>query len=340
MNRKGVNYDIGTLTTRNTLSRETFDPAIVRREIEIIRTDLRCTAIRISGKDIERLAFAAEYALRQGLEVWFSPTLIDAREQETLTYITECARAAEKLREQAPNLVFVVGLELTAFMRGLVDGNNILERLKTFMTPWRLIKSTIVRGSFNKNLNAFLLKATAMARECFHGQLTYASGSWEEVDWSLFDIVGVNHYRNVGNKKAYRENLRAYFLHGKPVVITEFGCCAYRGGEDKGGYGWAVVDWNKTPPQVRRGLARDETTQARYLIELLEVFEAEAVEGAFVFTFVSPCYPHHENPLYDLDMAGYGVVKTYLNHMGATYKDMPWEPKESFFKLAEYYGMH
>ena len=179
MHRKGVNYDIGTLTTRNTLSRETFDPAIVRREIEIIRSDLCCTAIRISGKDIERLVFAAEYALRQGLEVWFSPTLTDSGQQETLTYIADCARAAEKLRGQAPNLVFVVGLELTAFMRGLVDGNNIFERLETFMTPWRLVKSTIVRGSFNNNLNAFLLKATAVARECFHGKgASAAPAAW------------------------------------------------------------------------------------------------------------------------------------------------------------------
>jgi hypothetical protein len=30
-----------------------------------------------------------------------------------------------------------------------------------------------------------LLNATAMTRECFHGQLTYASGSWEAEYYSM-----------------------------------------------------------------------------------------------------------------------------------------------------------
>jgi hypothetical protein len=33
------------------------------------------------------------------------------------------------------------------------------------------------------------------------------------------------------------------------------------------------------------------------------------------------------------------VVKSYLDRKGVTYKDMPWEPKESFFRLADFYGI-
>lgn len=340
MNYKGINYDAGVSTTHGTLSRETFDPQIVRREIEIIQNDLHCNAIRISGQDIERLILAGNFAIQQGLDVWFSPSLPDATEEETLKYFAECARAAEDLRKQSPTTVFVTGVELTAFMRGLLEGDTPMQRLSTLMNPLRLIKSTITKGSFHKNLNLFLSKAVEVVRQHFQGRITYASGPWEEVDWSPFDFVGVDFYRDAMNKKAYEKNLHGYLKHGKPVVITEFGCCTYQGAEDKGGYGWAVVDWSKTPPELKQEFTRDETGQANYLIELLRLFEREKVEGAFAFTFVSPSYPHSEERIHDLDMASYGIVKSYASQKGSTYKNMPWEPKEAFFELAQYYGTH
>jgi hypothetical protein len=340
MKIKGINYDVGIPTTHGTLSRETFDPQTVRREIEIIRNDLHCNAIRISGQDMERLALAGGFAIQQGLEVWFSPSLPDATPQETLNYFAECAEVAEQLREQSANTVFVTGVELSAFMQGLLVGHTPMERLSTLLHPLRLIRSTISKGSFQKNLNKFLAEAVGLVRERFHGRVTYASGPWEDVNWSLFDFVGVDYYRDLANDKVFEKNLRAYFRHRKPVVITEFGCCTYQGAEKKGGYGWVVVDWNKQPPQLKRRLYRDETSQAIYLIDLLEIFEQENVEGAFAFTFFSPSYPHHNNPLYDLDLASYAIVKSYAGQTGDTYGDMPWEPKESFFKLADYYKTH
>jgi hypothetical protein len=177
-------------------------------------------------------------------------------------------------------------------------------------------------------------------REHFHGQLTYASGTWETVDWTLFDFVGIDYYRDVINKNSYREKLRAYFKYSKPVVILEFGCCTYKEAEDKGSYGWTIVDRSKTPVHLEGEFVRDESTQANYLTELLDICNMERVEGAFVFTFVNPTYPYNENPSYDLDMASYSVVKTYENKKGTTYEGMPWEPKKSFATLAEYYMKH
>jgi hypothetical protein len=98
MNIKGITYDVGTPTTHSTLSRETFDPRIVRREIEIIRNDLHCSAIRIHGQDVERLVLAGNFAIPQGLDVWFSPSLPDGTEDETLYYFAECASVAKHLR--------------------------------------------------------------------------------------------------------------------------------------------------------------------------------------------------------------------------------------------------
>ncbi len=338
MKRKGINYDVGTYTTGNSSSREEFDHAVVQREINIIKNDLHCTAIRISGQDIERLLFATRCALQEGLEVWFSPALINATAAETLDYFRTCAKAAEEYRTQWPNLVFVAGCELTFFMKGLVSGDSPVERMQTFMKPWRLLMSAVRLGPFDRNLNRFLADATKVVRESFKGQVSYASGVWENVDWSLFDIIGVDYYRDVATKNHYAEKLRKYAAMGKPLVVTEFGCCTYEGAEDKGGFGWAIVDRSQTPPRLKGEYKRSEETQAKLLIDSLDIFGAEDVDGAFVFTFVMPKYPYHEDPQLDLDVASYSLVKNYIDGHGKTYPDMPWEPKASFHALADYYA--
>lgn len=338
LNRKGIHYDVGTFTRgKESSSRENFDPAIVKREMEIIKNDLHCNAIRISGQALERLTTAADFALQQGLEVWFSPAYVDADEKDTLAYFAECAKAAEQLRVQYSNVIFVAGCELTFFMKGLVLGDTAFDRINTFMRPFRLLKSTIFMGSFNKRLNAFLAKAVGLIKENFHGKITYASGTWESVNWGLFDFVGVDYYRDAINRNTYREKLKNYFIYDKPVIITEFGSCTYKGAEEKGGFGWAIVDRSKTPMQLKKEYERDETVPADYISDLLNVFKEEQVEGAFVFTFASYSYLYHETPLYDLDMAAYGVVKTFTDQKGTTYQDMPWEPKKAFYTLAEQY---
>ncbi|QHW34693.1 abortive infection protein [Paenibacillus rhizovicinus] len=345
--RKGINYDVGTHTRSQAYSsREHFDPAIVRRELEIIRHDLHCNAVRISGQDIERLTVAARFAIEQGLEVWFSPSYVNADEAETLAYFEACASAAEELRKLSPNVIFIVGCELTFFMKGLVTGETAFDRMQTLINPWKLIKNTLRKGSFHKRLNAFLTKAVAVVRSRFHGKLTYASGVWEQVNWAPFDFVGIDCYRDRMNQGSYREKLRAYFKHGKPVVVLEFGCCTYAGASEKGGYGWAIVDRDQSPPRMKGEYVRDENEQTRYMEELLTIFKEEQVEGAFWYTFVMPFYPGSENPQFDLDMASYSVVKSLDDGVVATsiasktiaYSGMPWEPKASFRRLAELYA--
>lgn len=74
MRRKGVLYDVGRVLGVNW--RPVFDPKVVHRELEIIRDDLHCNAVKICGRDLDRLTFAAEAALALGLEVWFYPDMI------------------------------------------------------------------------------------------------------------------------------------------------------------------------------------------------------------------------------------------------------------------------
>ncbi|WP_274648799.1 hypothetical protein [Paenibacillus humicola] len=334
MNRKGVHYDVGVETKGSMIrTRPSFDTEVVRREIAIIKHVLNCNAIRISGTDPDRLMTAAEIALKQGLEVWLSPQIHDMDEEETLSYTIACAEKSELLRRRYSKLVFILGCELTLFMQGLLPGNTIYERVDRpdFI---EIVKT----GAHNKLLQAFLSKAIRNVRSVFRGEVTYASAPLEAVDWGLFDYVGLDYYRSSHNKASYAGKLKSFSEWGKPVIITEFGCCAYQGADQAGGRGWMIVDRATQPPKRLNGIyVRDEALQAKELAEQLAIFDDADVEGAFVFTFVAPVWVHDQDPLYDLDMASYGLVKTYADGRGIRYPDMTWEPKLSFDQVARYY---
>lgn len=101
MERRGICYDVGReLLGQNW--RPDFSPHIVHRELEIIKNDLHCNAVRICGKAVDRLMLAAQDALEQGLEVWISPDLYDHTAQETLNHLLAAATEAEKLRQSGP----------------------------------------------------------------------------------------------------------------------------------------------------------------------------------------------------------------------------------------------
>jgi hypothetical protein len=56
-------------------------------------------------------------------------------------------------------------------------------------------------------------------------------------------------------------------------------------------------------------------------------------------TFVAPIAPYDDDPRHDLDMSSFALVKTYADSRhGATYLNMPWEPKASFRAVADYYA--
>jgi len=336
---KGITYDVGTIFAGGRSTRDEFDPAVMCREIEIIKNDLHCNAVRVCGQDTARLKTTAEYALSQGLIVWFSPLLVEATEEETLTYLAECSEIAEELRQRFPHMLFVVGGELSFHMKGIVKGEDLYARIHNFASPRGLLWHMLTGGRWpGRRLNAFLAKTVAVVRKRFHGQVTYASGPWEKVDWQLFDLVSVNYYRNAQNAKRYRQGLQRYFKHGKLVAITEFGCCTYEGAEAKGATGWGIVDTSSIPRKIKDGFQRSEDTQAQYLRELLDIFRQEPVEGSFVFNFAVYNLPTDENPTFDLDMASYGVVKVLpAGEKGITYPDMRWEPKKAFQIVAEQY---
>jgi hypothetical protein len=355
MNRKGVNYDVGSVMGFNW--RPNFKPEQVRRELQIIKEELHCNAVRISGHDTARLSMAARYAVEQGLEVWFSPTMWDRGPEGTLQYLVRAAKVAEEVRQLGKDkVVFVAGGELTLFMRGVLEGSSFRARLAN---PSLVTK--VKAGEHNKPLNEFLTRANEAVRSVFHGKVTYASLVWEKVDWSLFDFVGVDHYRATKMADQYIPMLEPSFKHGKPVVVTEFGCATTRGGigdvgllRSTAGLEKGIINvvsqylHYKLPvlgrlvrPSLNGNHVRDEAWQAEELVETLGILDAVKVDGAFISQFLSQITPYSDTPKHDLDMASSSLVKYYEGgRRGTTYPDMPWEPKESFKAVAAYYTSH
>ncbi|MFD7713845.1 hypothetical protein [Streptomyces sp. NPDC059786] len=307
MRARGINYDTGTFPG-HLLTRKTFDPGQVRHEMTAIADDLHCDAVRISGGDAERLSIAARHAADAGLEVWFSPFPADLAPGQILPFLADCAQRAEALRQDGAQVVLVAGCELSVFAHGFLPGDTYLDRLHAMATAdiqwWTSL------GPVPERLNTFLAQAATTVRGHFGGRITYASGPWEPVDWGPFDLVGIDAYRTAQNADTFRIHLREALSHGKPVAITEYGTCAYRGAGDLGGTAWQ-------PP---RGAIPDEDEQVRYLNELLDIFEEEDVDTALWFSFANYDKPR------DRDIASYGVVRML--------DETRWEPKKVFHAMS------
>ncbi|XVU29512.1 hypothetical protein ACQPZJ_21285 [Actinoplanes sp. CA-054009] len=334
MRGRGITYDTGfVLRGRN--SRRVFDPGQVEREMSIIKEDLHCTAVRITGGDPGRIEAAAAIALRAGLEVWFSPYPLESTESEMLALFADCAQRAARLDG---DVVFVAGAELSLMNPGFLPGRDTRERVAALRGSAD-VRETI--GTLTVRINDFLGRAVAVVREHFAGPITYASVPLERVDWAPFDFVSVDLYRSALVADQFAEGVRALVAQGKPVAITEFGSATYKGAGDAGAEGLDIVEYDPDGGPVRlTGVhERDEEGQARYLRETLTVFDTEGVDTAFVFIFALGDHVHRPDgdPRDDLDLASYGIVKVYEDRAGRTYPDMPWEPKAAFAAVAAFY---
>jgi hypothetical protein len=335
MNRRGVLYDVGRVLGMSW--RPVFDRPTVRRELQVIRDDLHCNAVKICGRDLDRLVAATEDALRLGLEVWFSPELWNHRPKRTVAYLATAAEAAERLRQRWPDrVVLSVATEATLFLRGIIPGRSFGQRLAG-------ARRAIRAGQHVQPLREFLADAVAAVRKSFHGPVTYAALPFERVDWSLFDIVAVDHYRESRTELHYLDTLQRLSARGKPVVVTEFGMRTYRGADRDGRIGTGIADWKTVflhrlpvvgrfvrPRLVAGAHVRDEGLQARRIAEDLAILDAAGVDGAFVCQFVEPMSTYSTDPRHDLDMGALSLVKTY--------PDLTWEPKESFHAVARFYA--
>jgi hypothetical protein len=328
----GVNYDTGFSPGFRT-SRPVFDAATVTAEMTVIARELRCTAVRITGGQPERISLAAAAAAAEGLEVWFSPFPCEQDAAALLDTFADCADRAERLRASGARVVLVTGCEMTLFNPGFVPGHDTFDRIRGLgrRGPRQLAAFARMPG----RLRPLLAEAADVARSRFGGPITYAAGTWEPVDWAPFDIISIDAYRDAGNAGHFRADLRKQLAGGKPVVVTEFGCCAYAGAAAKGGMGWAITDSDGDAARLTGDYQRDEQEQVTYFRELHEIFTAEGVDLAFWFTFAGYSYPTSSDPRRDVDLASYGLVTMLAEGHGHGYRGLGWRPRPAFSALAE-----
>ena len=341
MRNYGISYDTG-ITVGGDCTRKRFDDAVVQRELRVIADDLHATAVRVTGDDPQRLARAGEHALAAGLELWFSPVPVNLEPGALPGYLARCAREAERLRRaHEGRVVAVLGCEISLWCAGFFPGDGVPGRIATVTDP-DLQRKPDVMAALARGLERARQSHRDIARAArqeFAGPVTYAAGPWEAVDWELFDLVSVDAYRDAGNAAGYREALRSCRRFGKPVAVTEFGCCTYRGAAGRGGMGWMIIDEKADPPVIPGTYQRDEQEQARHLRDMLAIYEAEDIDSAFWFTFAGFEQPrHYTDPHRDLDLASYGAVAVLEHGRGTTYPDMAWEPKQVFGALADAYA--
>lgn len=335
-----MTYDTGFVRNGSS-SLEHFDPWLVKRELTIIRNDLNCNAVHIVGSDPERLEAAARFAAELEMEVWFSPYPLELTTDKILTLFADCAERAERLRAEGAEIVFVAGVELSIMNRGFIDGDNVNERIGG------LLASPEGRGErlagVSQRLNIFLGEAVANIRERFHGRVTYAAIQFEAVDWDLFDFVTVELIRSAAVADIFRTGVRTLVAQPKPVAITGFGTATWRGASDMAPRSMEILENDQAtgaPLRLSGEYERDEAGQASYLRELLEIFDSEGVDSAFVFLFALYNLPHRPDgdPRDDLDLASLSIVKVLDGRGGSTYPDMPWEPKAAFDAVAKFYS--
>ncbi|ECF2753733.1 hypothetical protein E2D35_20800 [Salmonella enterica subsp. enterica serovar Ituri] len=343
MKYKGVVYDVGLkFVAENPYSVENFDPALVRHDINVIAGTLHANAIRIEGEEISRLTTATRIAHEAGLTVFFNPWKMNVPVSELPAYFLEAAREAEILRQEGVEIVFVCGCEITMFNGGIFPGSTVMERVTWMASQFEdgaEQHSSALFSEESDQLNALLSAVVSGVRAEFHGPVTYSAGTWETINWDLFDITGVDYYRNGETAEEYVAGIERY-RNEKPFVVMEVGCCAYEGAAQKGAGGFMILEGvnpdgsgkfvGGTPP------IRSEQEQADYVGEQLELLTSAGVDGVFIYVFSFPTYRAGEGAK-DLDMISFSLVKTFPEDDPRSKKMPPWAPKKAFHRIARFY---
>ncbi|NML39198.1 hypothetical protein HHL17_18505 [Chitinophaga sp. G-6-1-13] len=338
MRIKGITYDTGFINL-GVSTKEKFEPAVVMQEMQIIKSELHCNAVRVTGGDADRLEITARLAASVGLEVWYSPFTCGLTIDELVSFLLDCAERAERLRREGAAVVFLAGSEISLFNAGFFAAATLDERLDLFKDAVKLRNEI---PPVQSRIRIFFDELVPLVREKFGGLVSYASIPLEfsAIDWDLFDFIATDAgYRSADIAPAFLPGLRRLMQMKKPLAITEFGCVTMRGGADMGAHGGELIDWaNARPRKIKGNHIRDEGEQAAHIKELFDIFAAEKVDAVFLCTFAQYNLPHRQEPEHDLDMASYGIVKVYEEESGQTYPGLPWEPKVAFHTLATCYG--
>lgn len=278
---KGMGYDVGiTWKPPNSWRshRDLTDEQMKREVLDLINSELGCNGIRIVGDENERIVRAARIAMQGSFEViLLSPVYIDQEIQATIGKVCGLADSAETLKGQSDSeVILVVGNESTLQTKGMYNAATYFERMNEVTEHWGDERYQI-------KLNNFLKEMLSEVRNHFRGRLSYAKGSWEDIDWDRlgFDIVGLNEYLKPKweSRSQYEENIRQMSRFKKPIFLTEFGCATYKGALQVGGAG--------NFPEYLANAVYDQEEQVRAIDEYVRAFRGIGeVDGCFLWTFL------------------------------------------------------
>ena len=200
LERHGVVYTVGAGETPGTA----WSAARMRGDLRAIRDDLHADTVDVTGDGVERLTATAAEAAERGLHVWLQPTLGDVPQRDILDHLAECGRFAERLRRQGASVELSVGCEFWLFVPGILPGDTVLERVEN------RLKGTYDPVRMQRELDRFTARAAKVGRSVFHGRLGYAAAQDDEVDWDLFDVVGIDYYSYFRQPAHYVRELHRY----------------------------------------------------------------------------------------------------------------------------------
>jgi len=251
MRIRGVTYDTGFINS-GVSTKEIFDAKIVKHEMQIIKNDLHCNAVRITGGDADRLEITARLAADAGLEVWYCPFTSNLTIEELQNFLVDAAERAERIRCQGAEVIFLTGSEISLFTKGFFSDDELNNRLQLLKEPMKLREKI---PEVRTKLNEFLKETVQLVRQKFHGKISYACLPFEAVDWKLFDILATDGaYRTAANAAYFEKGIQSFVNEGKPAAITEFGCGTYIGAADNAGHGIWIVDWVDGKPDKLNGI--------------------------------------------------------------------------------------
>ncbi|WP_427888021.1 hypothetical protein ACQHIV_33385 [Kribbella sp. GL6] len=262
------------------------------------------------------------------------PRSFDEPQAAELEKLRQVAVEAERLRRRYDQeVILVVGCEFMLFTPGIVPGASFYERVEY------LTKGGFDMAALQRKFRAFTARMVKVARSNFHGRVTYGAASdLEQVDWSIFDIVGLDYYSYHADHAGHAKELGPFRRWNKPILVLEFGCCTFTGAAKLGGMGWDIVDYSGDVPVIPPQYVRNEQEQADHLTDMLQVFTEQGFLGASPYTFISPDAPHrpHDRP-HDEDIAAFSLCKVLRYEDQNPASRYHWLPKKSFHAVARTY---
>jgi hypothetical protein len=325
----GIKYDLGAELARGEFTRPATHEEYYRDELTAIRDQLHCELVDLYGSDVDQLTAGLDIAADLGFDIHLQTRLNFLPETDMTERLAAVAIEAERVRREGIPIVLDVGCEYLLFADGLIEGNDFFEKTEA-ITSGNLDWDDILQ-----RFGALLHTLADTARANFGGLITYSDTPDMDFAWEPFDIIGIDHYLSSESRATYVKTIDDLAATGKPVWVKEFGSTPGRGAPEGGGMAWDIIDYSVSPPQIVDGIVRDEEEQARVIIETLEHIDRSQAKRAYLYEFITTGSTRSNDPRFDYDLTGYGIVSTWGSDHDHSYDATGfWEPKVAFDQLA------